>query len=222
MDKDYNTERDNLIIKEYGRNVQKMVAYALSIDDEAKRTRLAYIIISVMQQINPNPSPNEEYYKKLWNHLNIIADYKFNIEFPYEVLDQESRSHKPEKVPYKDNNIRFRFYGRNMEMSLNEIAKMDPGQSRDALLIEAANQLKVMYVTWNKDIINDDLIAAHILKMTNGRLLLPENVELRSANDILKQVKTEQDELDSLAKKKKFTKKPAFTKPRSKKPAPRR
>ena len=75
MNKDYNTERDQLLIREYGRNVQKMVEYALTIEDQAKRTRLAYIIVTVMQQINPNPNPNEEYYKKLWNHLNIISHH---------------------------------------------------------------------------------------------------------------------------------------------------
>lgn len=208
MIKDYNTERDLLIIKEYGRNVQKMAKYALSIDDEAKRTRLAYIIISVMQQINPNPNPNEEYYQKLWNHLNIITDYKLNIQFPYEVLDKEKHQAKPEKVPYMDNRIMFRFYGRNMEKALREIADMDPSPERDALLIETANQLKVKYVTWNLDIINDEMIAAHILKMTDGKLLLPSNVELRSANEILKAVKSEEKQLLESTKKKKYSKKP--------------
>lgn len=218
MDKDYNTERDQLLIREYGRNVQKMVKYALTIEDQAKRTRLAYIIVTVMQQINPNPNPNEEYYKKLWNHLNIISNYKLNIDFPYDVISEEVRNLKPEKVPYKDNRIQFRFYGRNMEMSLNEIANMDPSPERDELLKDTANQLKVKYVTWNKDIINDDLIAAHILKMTGGKLLLPESFELIPANDILKKVKAEEEELKAAAypKKRKFVRKPASSRSRRK------
>ncbi len=203
MEKDYNTERDKLIIREYGRNVQKMVDYALTIEDEAKRTRLAYIIISVMQQINPNPSPNEEYYTKLWNHLHIISGYKLKVDYPCEVISEEKRKKKPEKIPYKDHKIMFKFYGRNMELALNEIAKMEPGEERDELLINAANQLKVKYITWNKDIVNDDLIAAHILKITDGKLLLPSDVELRPANEILKKVKEEEAELSSRAKPKK-------------------
>lgn len=218
MDKDYNTERDKLLIREYGRNVQKMVEYALSIEDQAKRTRLAYIIVTVMQQINPNPNPNEEYYKKLWNHLNIISGYKLNIDFPYDVISEDVRNKKPEKVPYKDNRIQFRFYGRNMEMSLNEIANMDPGQERDDLLKDAANQLKIKYVTWNKDIINDELIAAHILKMTGGKLLLPESFELLPANDILKKVKAEEEELKAAAhpKKRKPVRRPSSSRPKRK------
>ena len=218
MNKDYNTERDQLLIREYGRNVQKMVKYALTIEDQAKRTRLAYIIVTVMQQINPNPNPNEEYYKKLWNHLNIISGYKLEIDFPYEVISEEVRNKRPDKVPYKDNKIKFRFYGRNMEMSLNEIANMDPGEERNELLRDAANQLKIKYVTWNKDIINDELIAAHILKMTGGKLLLPESMELLPANEILKKVKAEEEELKvaSNSKKRKVVRRPAPSRPKRK------
>lgn len=217
MNKDYNTERDLLIIREYGRNVQKMVKYALTIDDEAKRTRLAYIIVSVMQQINPNPNPNEEYYIKLWNHLNIISGYKLNIDFPYEVLTEEKHNKKPERIPYRDDDIKFKFYGRNMEKALNEIADMEPGEKRTQLLINAANQLKVKYITWNKDIVNDEMIAAHILKITNGKLLLPSDVELRPANEILKQVKAEEAELNAKpVKKKKAARKQQPARPKRK------
>ena len=218
MNKDYNTERDQLLIREYGRNVQKMVEYALTIEDQAKRTRLAYIIVTVMQQINPNPNPNEEYYKKLWNHLNIISRYKLDIDFPYDVISEEVRNKRPDRVPYKDNKIKFRFYGRNMEMSLNEIANMDPGEERNELLRDAANQLKIKYVTWNKDIINDELIAAHILKMTGGKLLLPESIELLPANEILKKVKAEEEELKAASnpKKRKAMRRPAPSRPKRK------
>lgn len=197
MEKDYNTEREDLIIKEYGRNVQKMVNYALSLDDKAKRTRLAYIIVSVMQQLNPNANPNEEYYRKLWNHLNIISGYKLDIEFPVEVMNEDARAKKPEQIPYNDNYIKYRFYGRNMENALIDIAEMEDSEEKTALLIHTANELKVKYVTWNKDIINDEQIAAHILHMTNGKLLLSSEVELVPANEILKKVKAEDAEMEA-------------------------
>lgn len=209
MIKDYNTERDGLVIKEYGRNVQKMVKYALGIEDKAKRTRLAYIIVSVMEQLNPNANPNDEYYLKLWNHLNIISGYKLDIDFPYEVMTEEAHTKKPEKIPYNDNQIKFRFYGRNMENALSEIADMEDGELKSSLLVHTANQLKVKYITWNRDIVSDEQIAAHILHMTNGKLLLPTSVELIQANEILKQIKAEEAELESRkpVNKRKSTKK---------------
>jgi sulfatase maturation enzyme AslB (radical SAM superfamily) len=200
MIKDYNTERDHLIIKEYGRNVQKMINYALGIEDKAKRTRLAYIIVSVMEQLNPSSNPNDEYYLKLWNHLNIISGYKIDVEFPYEVMTEDAHKKHPDKIPYNENQIRFRFYGRNMENALKEIAEMEEGEDKAALLKHTANQLKIRYITWNKDIINDEQIASHILHMTNGKLLLPTDVVLTPANDILKQVKAEEAEMEAKAK----------------------
>jgi hypothetical protein len=218
MEKDYNTERDALIIKEYGRNVQKMVKYALSIDDQAKRTRLAYIIVSVMEQLNPNANPNDEYYSKLWNHLNIISNYKLNIEFPYEVLSEDKHLKKPDQIPYNDNDIKYRFYGRNMEEALRDIAEMEDSEEKTALLVHTANQLKVKYVTWNHDIINDEQIASHILRITEGKLVLPSEVELVPANEILKKVKAETAALEvkNNAKRKKPAKRP-MNNPRRKK-----
>ncbi len=203
MEKDYNTERPDLIIKEYGRNVQKMVKYALGIDDRARRTRLAYIIVSVMEQLNPTQNPNDEYYLKLWNHLNIISGYKMDIDFPFEVLTEDVHSKKPERIPYNDNQIKYRFYGRNMEKALRDIAEMEDGEEKQALLIHTANQLKIKYIVWNKDIISDEQIAAHILHMTEGKILLPSDIELVSANEILKQVKAEEAELQAKANVKK-------------------
>lgn len=211
MEKDYNTSRENLLIKEYGRNVQKMVEFALTVDDRNKRTRLAYIIVTVMQQLNPNPNPNDEYYQKLWNHLYVISNYKLDVDFPYEVIGEEVRNRKPERIPYKDNKIKFRYYGKNMELTAQEITSMEPGKERDEKLVEFANQLKVMYITWNMDIINDDVIAAHVFRLTNGMLILPEDLVLRPANEILKQIKKEAEEMSGKKTPKKPIKK-AMTK----------
>ena len=110
--KDYNTQREKLAISEYGRNIQKMVKYALSMEDRNLRTQYAYVIFDVMQQINPIDKPNDDYYKKLWNHMHIISDFKLDIDYPYEVSSKEVIEKKPEQIPYKTNKIKYRFYGK--------------------------------------------------------------------------------------------------------------
>jgi len=193
MDIDYNTTRDALIIKEYGRNVQELVKYALSIEDKDKRTKLAHIIISVMQQVNPSPtsSPTEEYFKKLWNHIYMISEYKLDIDFPYEVSENEIVNHNPEHVDYKDNKIRFRFYGKNTELILQGIAEKEESPERLALLVAMANQMKEMYIAWNKSIVGDELIDKHIQDITEGKLQLPEGMELISSNEVLRKLRAE-------------------------------
>lgn len=200
MEKDYNTTRKTLIIKEYGRNVQELVKYAMTIEDKDKRTKLAHIIISVMQQVNPNSngnSNNEEYFKKLWNHIYMISEYELDVDYPFEVSKNEIVNHNPEQVDYKDNKIRYRFYGKNTELVLKSLAEREENPERLALLIAMANQMKEMYIAWNKSIVGDELIKDHILEITNGKLTLPEGMELISSNEVLRKLRAENAEADN-------------------------
>lgn len=212
MDIDYNTKRDALIIKEYGRNVQELVKYALTIEDREKRTKLAYIIISVMRQVNPSPtsSPTDEYMQKLWNHIYMISEYKLDIDYPFEVKKNEIVNHNPEHVDYKDNDIRYRFYGKNTELVLKGIAEKEDSPERVALLVAMANQMKEMYIAWNKSIVGDELIDKHIQTITGGKLKLPEGLELISSNEVLRKLRAEMPERENdKSNGKKNFKKPA-------------
>jgi len=44
--KDYNTSRPHMVIPEYGRNIQKMVAHAISTEDRDERNKIANAIIN--------------------------------------------------------------------------------------------------------------------------------------------------------------------------------
>ena len=217
MDRDYNTTRESLIIKEYGRNVQELVKYALSIEDKDKRTKLAHIIISVMQQVNPNSNvANEEYFKKLWNHIYMISEYKLDVDYPYEVSKNEIVNHNPEHVDYKDNDIRYRFYGKNTELVLHGLAEMEESPERLALLVAMANQMKEMYIAWNKSIVGDEMIDKHIQEITKGKLQLPEGLELISSNEVLRKLRAENAEKENENNSNKKANKKSFTKKKTK------
>jgi hypothetical protein len=218
MDRDYNTTRESLIIKEYGRNVQELVKYAMSIEDKDKRTKLAHIIISVMQQVNPNSNgntTNEEYFKKLWNHIYMISEYKLDVNYPYEVSKNEIVNHNPEHVDYKDNDIRYRFYGKNTELVLLGLTEMEESPERLALLVAMANQMKEMYIAWNKSIVGDEMINKHIQEISGGKLSLPEGLELISSNEVLRKLRAENAEKENENNSKKTNKK-SFVKKKTK------
>ncbi|RLD40047.1 MAG: hypothetical protein DRI86_16045 [Bacteroidetes bacterium] len=209
MERDYNTTREGLVIREYGRNVQNLVSYAISIEDRNKRTKLAYIIISVMQQVNPSSSINDEYYKKLWNHLYAISEYKLDIDYPYEVKKHEKPDHSQKHMEYKENNIIYKFYGKNTELVLQVLSDKEEGEERDQLLLIMANQMKEMYINWNKNIVSDDIINNHIIKITGGKLSLAEGTELISSNTILKKLNSSlASHKSDRGGKKKFSKRP--------------
>jgi hypothetical protein len=186
--KDYNTSREKLKISEYGRNVQKLVEFSLTIEDREKRTQMAYMIVNIMSQLQPTDKPNDEYYEKLWNHLYIISDYKLDVDYPYEVLNKEVHTKRPEKVPYKDNRINFRFYGRNLESLLRSLGE-EEDENKITKAIQIANLMKYMFIDWNKEIVGDEVILGHVEKITEGKVVIPEGTELIPSNTVLKMIK---------------------------------
>jgi hypothetical protein len=193
IEKDYNIERGDLIIKEYGRNVQKMVEYAVSIEDRNKRTRLAYSIVSVMQQVSPIANPNEDYYQKIWNHINIISNYKLDIDFPIPVEPKEIHDKKPERIPYKNNSMRYKFYGENIDTIIKDVAEMEDGERKTSLAIAIANQMKTMYIGWNREIVGDEVIKDHIREISKGKINFVDGTNLVSAGEIMRGIKIAED-----------------------------
>lgn len=181
---DYNTSRNKLLIPEYGRNVQKLIEFALSMEDREERTQLAHYIVQIMLNFN-NGAHNIESEQKVWDHLFLISDYKLDIDSPYPLPDKEKKAIKPQRVPYSDNNIRHRTYGRNMEAIIREAVKLDDGEEKDALVRLIAYNLKRAYLNWNRTSVDDDQIKDDLYRMSGGQLSVPDDYEFPSTMDIL-------------------------------------
>ena len=183
---DYNSTREKLIIPEYGRNVQQMAAYVVSIEDREKRTNMAKALISVMAQLHPENKDTADYKQKLWDHLHIISGFKLDVDAPYPVPEPDIIERKPEPVPYPQNNIRFRPYGKNIEKIIQKACDFEDGEEKDALVKNIANHLKKSYLNWNRDSVNDELITGHLDELSHGKLKLSDDARLAHTNDLLK------------------------------------
>ncbi|MBR4844971.1 MAG: DUF4290 domain-containing protein [Bacteroidaceae bacterium] len=146
----YNTQEKALPLPEYGRAVQKMVDHALTIEDRAERQRCANTIIAVM------------------------ADFKLDIDYPYELADPSTMHPTPERLSYPKGNIRYRHYGRCIEEMMTKACEMPDGEERDELLRLIAAQMKKDYVLWNKDGVEDSKIIEDIRDYSNGQICLSE------------------------------------------------
>ena len=62
---DYNTQRKQLILQEYGREVQKMIDHAVGIEDRQERQACAESIINIMARMFPHNRENADYMQKL-------------------------------------------------------------------------------------------------------------------------------------------------------------
>ena len=204
---EYNTTRDKLIISQYGRNVQKLIKHAITIEDREKRTNFAKMIIQIMGQMNPHARDSGDFRHKLWDHLHIISDFKIDVDSSYDAPSKEQLAKKPEKLKYKEDKIKYKVYGSNLEKII-EIAKdYEEGAEKDALVHAIANHMKKSYLSWNRDSVNDELIFEHLEKLSDGKLKLKEGQRLTSTNEILAKNKKKKPTKDTHQKKSNYKKK---------------
>ena len=174
----YNTERVRLYIPEYGRNVQKMVEYIKTIEDRDKRNEQAKAVIKVMEIINPAVKLQENFEHKLWDHLHIISGFSLDVDSPYPVPAPESLNEKPLMVPIEKRPIKATHYGRNIENIIELIANTEDGDAKTEMLRSLAVYMRQQYLIWNKDTVSDQTILQDIVKLSDGRISIPEGLEL--------------------------------------------
>jgi len=184
MEKDYNTERKGLRLPEYGRNVQKMVASLMEIEDREKRNEQARAVVKVMELLNPQVHLQEDYERKLWDHLFIISDFKLDVDSPYPMPTPEELEAKPAPVPVEKRPIKATHYGRNIESIIDLIAGLEDGETKTYVIRNLAIYMRTQYLIWNKDYVADETIFADIEKLSEGRVKVPEGLQLtKVAND---------------------------------------
>jgi hypothetical protein len=186
MEYDYNTSRNKLILPEYGRNIQKMVEHILTIPDREERNGLAQAVIIIMGNMNPHLRDINDFKHKLWDHLAIMADFKLDIDFPYDVPQPEEFMEKPRRVSYSNNNIRYRHYGNIVEDLLKEAIKLPEGDDKDTLIRLIANHMKKSYLAWNRDSVTDEIIFNDLHELSGRKLTVKEGVKLSEQKDFQK------------------------------------
>ena len=185
MSYDYNTQRKKLVLPEYGRNVYKMVEYLMTIEDREERNKAARAIISIMGNLNPHLRDVADFKHKLWDHLFIMSDFKLDIDAPYEKPTPEVLYEKPRPVPYSNYDIRYKHYGKIIELMIMKAADYPEGKEREALIRLIANHMKKCYLTWNREVVNDDIIFNDLRILSNGKIVIDNEIKLSDTRDIL-------------------------------------
>ncbi|MDR2564441.1 MAG: DUF4290 domain-containing protein [Prevotellaceae bacterium] len=181
---DYNTQRKKLILPEYGRSIHKMVDWVSTISDRDERNRQIRAVIAVMGNMNPHLRDVNDFKHKLWDHVQIMSDFRIDIDSPFPTPTRESFNADMNRVPYKTDPIRIRHYGRNIQMMINDVARKSDSEAKDKALIMLANHMKKLYVTWNKDVVHDDIIFRDIEFLSKGRIKVPEGTKLSQAYNL--------------------------------------
>lgn len=167
---EYNTTRNHLIMKEYGRHIQKMVEYLLQIPDRETRQKNAYAVIELMGFLNPHLKNVEDFRHKLWDHLFLISDFKLDVDSPYPIPTRETLKPKPEKLRYPKKYPKFNHLGKNIEHVIDKALKEENPEKKQGFANAIAYYMKLTYSTWHKELVHDDGIQSELSSITNGEL----------------------------------------------------
>lgn len=177
---DYNTSRDKLVIREYGRNIQSLIDYAVAIEDDEKRNEVSLYIIELMGQMNPHLRNVEEFKRKLWDHLFVISKFKLDVKSPYPIPTKEEIDNifKHDKLPYPKKKIQFKHYGKNVENMVKKAVEMEDPEMKKAYSEVIGNYMKLVYNNWNRENITDEVIKNDFNSLSNGELKIDEETSL--------------------------------------------
>ncbi len=190
FDMEYNTARPKMLIPEYGRNVQKMVDYAVTITDREERNKVANAIINVMGELKQHLRDDEDYRHKLWTHLFIMSDFKLDVDSPYPLPKKENINVKPDKMPYPQQKIKFGHYGKSIEKLIDVACQMPDGDEKIALIKVIANMMKKFHLMYHTNSIDESVIMLHLEKLSDGKLKLDDLSFFVDTREILKVVGT--------------------------------
>jgi hypothetical protein len=169
---EYNTQREAIILKEYGRNVQKLVDYIRTIPDKEKRTKMAITLIELIKQLAPVAKEAQENPQRMWDDLYIIADFNLDIDNPFTTPDRTILFKRPRKMEYPQSDVRFKHYGKNVERLVQEAIKKEDPQEREEATIYLGKLMKTFYSNWNKETLDDSVIVKDLAIMSKGKLQL--------------------------------------------------
>lgn len=163
-------------LPEYGRSIQNMVNHALTIEDRAERQRCANTIINIMGGMFPHLRDVPDFKHKLWDHLAIMSDFKLDIDYPFEIIPKNDLDAKPDSVSYPCTKIRYRHYGRTLEMLIRKACEFPEGDEKQNLVALICNHMKKDYITWNKDTVDDRKIADDLYELSGGKLQMTDEI----------------------------------------------
>jgi Domain of unknown function (DUF4290) len=211
---EYNSERQNLIIPEYGRHLQKLIAQAVEIEDDVERNKLAKYIIQVMGSLNPHLRDVPDFQHKLWDQIFIMSDFQLKVDSPYPIPTREVLQLKPDVLAYPQNHPKYRYYGNNIKYMIDVANKWEDGEMKNALVKVIANHMKKSYLSWNKDTVTDEVIFEHLYELSGGKLnLLTSSESLLKTDDLMRTNKRISNKIMPASQPKIMANKPIKKKP---------
>jgi len=179
---EYNTKRGDMMYREYGRNVVKMIDYVCGIEDDNKRSRAVGAVVDMMARVSGVSVNDNVATHKIWDHLMVLSSFRLEAEWPYEAEEladlkkraQEGTDNEPiAKLAYNNKQISNRLYGAYLERMMKELGKIEDGEEYEELATLVAQQAKRNYLVWNGELSDDDIIVSQMEEVSGDSRVKP-------------------------------------------------
>lgn len=194
---DYNSNRNKLVLKEYGRHVQKIVEACVEIKDRDKRNIFAKELIELMGQLNPHLRNVEDFRHKLWDHLFIMSDYKLDVDSPYPIKDRAEIEKRPARLHYPQSRIKYKHYGKNVETLVAKAIHTEDPEKQAGFTQCIGNFMKLVYQNWSKENVNDETIKNDLRMLSKGALVISDEQDINSLSRANRQKKRPEDNMSN-------------------------
>ncbi|MDI9356354.1 MAG: DUF4290 domain-containing protein [Chitinophagaceae bacterium] len=164
------TDKTPLKLREYGRNIQKIIEHIKTIENKELRTSYAYGLVGFMKIINPSTINFSDNDQKFWDDLFIMAGFDLDINSPYPMPDENILYKKPAKIPYNLNTIKYRHYGYTLELFTKKAALITDTEQKENAIIIIGKMMKMFHNTWNRENFDDVVIIQNIKDISENAL----------------------------------------------------
>jgi len=184
---EYNTQRPDMKLKEYGRNIQMLVKHLRTVEDEQKRNEMANTLVGLIKQLSNGPKDyNQETMQKYWDDLYIMSDFNIEVDSPFPMPEEEVLGKKPEHIGYSTDEVKFKHYGRNIEMLVAKAIQIEDKEEQEKAVLYIGRLMKTFYSTWNRDNVTEEAIADNIKQLSKGELAVDiENVKATNGFEVI-------------------------------------
>ena len=181
----YNNERSQLAIPEYGRHIHKMIQQVMAEDDKEQRNKQAQAIIGIMGNLNPHLRDVADFQHKLWDQLFIMSEFNLDVDAPFPKPSAEVLAAPPTPLAYPQSYPKYRFYGNNIKGMIDVLVNWEEGELKEALVYVIANHMKKCFLNWNKDTVEDRVIFDHLAELSDGKIILSDKDEVLTESENL-------------------------------------
>ncbi len=177
---EYNTERDHLVLPEYGRHLQRMANSIKLLEDPEEQKAYIERSIDMIIQLFPESKSVDNYREKLWHDMYYMAGFELNVLPPSGVKPTfEDQMLRPEKLEYPVHHLQFKHYGFNVHLMIEKALGMEDGPIKNEFVDVIGAYMKLAYKTWNKEhYVSDDMIRQDLQSITKGALSIDTDKDL--------------------------------------------